>query len=371
MAVRFEKRIASNRLGEFGNLRDTLAYFTVHENGNSSSSPYDEAAFVRNGGGSQRVMYHFAVGVEGGVPTIVQIFPVNKRGIHAGNATGNATSIAVETCMAPPGATSAQTQAALEELMYMLYTHDARIEGMDAGYRFSPDRTVRHGDWPGANPNCPQTMNAQWGGIQRPISNVRKRLDGAAPDPSAEVEPGAIVATRVVLNVRAEPTTGSAIVHTLASGYQALITGESAEGDGYTWWPVRHTAADGDIEGWAAEGDGWLVVVKEAPKPEEPEEPEYVDADPIPELADRPGFVLLANGARLVRLGQQATVTAKTSQLRWAGAGSGSIDADLEVGSMVAVDYLVINTDGSLYGYLDNHARVLFAHLSLDGVKAA
>ena len=39
MAVRFEKRIATNRLGQFGTLRDSAAYFTIHENGNPSSSP--------------------------------------------------------------------------------------------------------------------------------------------------------------------------------------------------------------------------------------------------------------------------------------------------------------------------------------------
>ncbi len=188
VAVKFEKRIADNRLAEFATLQSTTAWFTIHENGNSASSPYDEAGFVRSGGGTGKVMYHFAVGVEDGQPIIVQIFPVNKRGKHAGNTEGNATSAAVETCQAPPGATSDQTQEALRELLYMLYTGDSRIEGI-GGYSFSPDRTRGHKDWPGANPNCPRDMKAKWGGVEPVVEAVRSRLadggGGGQPEPYA------------------------------------------------------------------------------------------------------------------------------------------------------------------------------------------
>lgn len=188
VAVKFEKRIATNRIDDFDTLQSTTAWFTIHENGNSASSPYDEAKFVTNGGGTASVMYHFAVGVEDGQPTIVQIFPVNKRGKHAGNTTGNATSAAVETCQAPPGATSEQTQEALRELLYMLYTGDSRIEGIE-GFTFSPDRTRGHKDWPGANPNCPRDMKAKWGGVEPVVEAVRSRLadggGGGQPEPFA------------------------------------------------------------------------------------------------------------------------------------------------------------------------------------------
>jgi hypothetical protein len=203
--VRFEKRIATRRLGETERLRDRLAWFTIHENGNPTSSPFDEAAFVNNGGGGEKVLYHFSVGVENGEPIIVQIYPADRRGKHAGNSEGNATSLAVETCQAPPGATSEQTQAALEELLFMLFTHDERIDWGTGGHEFSPDRVRPHAGWPGANPGCPATMLRQWGGINRPVDNIRRRLEKPPIEPSENLE--LIVAEKLFGSVTAGGTT--------------------------------------------------------------------------------------------------------------------------------------------------------------------
>jgi sortase (surface protein transpeptidase) len=52
------------------------------------------------------------------------------------------------------------------------------------------------------------------------------------------------------VNVRSEPTTSGDVVTALASGETVTITGESQEGDGYTWWPVE--TSDGST--------GWVVA---------------------------------------------------------------------------------------------------------------
>lgn len=281
MEVIFEKRIATRRLaGHTAKLLNLEAWFTVHENGNTRSGPFDEAAFVMNGGGSQGVLYHFAVGVHSGRPTIVQIFPLDRRGIHAGNATGNQTAIAVETCQAPPGALSQMTQAALRQLLYMVYTGDPRIDWGDRRYGFSPDRTNMHANWRGANPNCPQNMIAAWGGIQPVLIDVRGRLrDQPVPEPE-QIGVGDAVATLVVLNVRAEPGTGATILDTLQPGVDAVVTGHPETANGYDWVPLR--LGDGRAA-WAATagaGGAYLTVIEKAP--EQPAEPELIRGLPLP-----------------------------------------------------------------------------------------
>lgn len=290
MEVVFLKRIATSRLaGHTAKLLNLDAWFTIHENGNTRSGPLDEAAFVANGGGSQGVLYHFAVGVYNGKPTIVQIFPLDRRGIHAGNAIGNQTAIAVETCQAPPGALSQMTQAALRQLLYMVYTGDPRIDWGDRQYGFDPSRTNMHANWRGANPNCPQNMIAAWGGIQPVLIDVRGRLkDQPVPEPE-QIGVGDTVATLVVLNVRAEPGTSAAILDTLQPGVDAVVTGRPETADGYEWVPLR--LGDGR-EAWAATAgtDGaYLTVIERAP--EQPAEPELVLGLPVPLISSLFGAV--------------------------------------------------------------------------------
>lgn len=267
MNVEFVRRIATSRLAAHrAKLVNHHAWFTIHENGNPRSGPFDEAAFVQNGGGREGVLYHFAVGVYNGRPTIVQIFPADRRGIHAGNATGNATAIAVETCQAPPGPLSDMTQAALRELVYMVVTGDPRIDWGGGGYDFALERVNMHANWRGANPNCPEYMLRHWGGIGPVISSVRSRLAAEpAPEPE-EIGVGDTVATIVALNVRAEPGTRAAIIDTLQPGVEMIVTGEAVVASGYTWVPVR--LGDGR-SGWCATGgaDGaYLTVVARAPE---------------------------------------------------------------------------------------------------------
>jgi hypothetical protein len=290
MQVVFEKRIATRRLASHtARLANLDAWFTIHENGNTAGRPYGEAAFVNNGGGGQGVLYHFAVGVEAGRPIIVQIFPLDRRGIHAGNATGNQTAIAVETCQAPPGALSDMTQAALRELLHMVYTGDPRIDWGAGGYRFAPDRTNMHANWRGANPNCPELMLRHWGGIQPVLSDVRGRLTNQpVPEPET-IGVGDTVATIVTLNVRAAPGTDAAILVTLMPGVDAVVTGRPETADGYEWVPLR--LGDGR-EGWAATAgtDGtYLTVIVKAPVL--PAEPDLILGLPVPLISSLFGAV--------------------------------------------------------------------------------
>jgi hypothetical protein len=173
MPLDIEVNIATNRIGE--PLRDREAFITVHENGNPNSGARQEREFVVNGGGEGAVSYHFAVDRH----RAVQILPLDSRGKHAGNATGNATSIAIETSQQEPETPNNQTQRNLRALLAAIIARDERLDFGRGGYEFSRDRIRFHRDWPGANPNCPERMLAAWNSIDPLMDGVKAALDQA------------------------------------------------------------------------------------------------------------------------------------------------------------------------------------------------
>jgi hypothetical protein len=107
--------------------------------------------------------------------------PLDKRGVHAGNAEGNATSIAIEMCMnREPWATIKEHTA---RLLAAIVSRDPRLVFGTGTYRYSLDRVREHRDWPGANPNCPQRLIATDGGVERIVARAREIDGGHVPPP--------------------------------------------------------------------------------------------------------------------------------------------------------------------------------------------
>jgi hypothetical protein len=186
-----------------GPLRDRDAWITVHNTG-SGSSRAQERGFVASGGGAQGVMYHFAVDETG----VTQIMPLDKRGVHAGNAEGNATSIAIEMCMnREPWATIKEHTA---RLLAAIVSRDPRLVFGTGTYRYSLDRVREHRDWPGANPNCPQRLIATDGGVERIVARAREIAGGTVTPPKyARAHPPRLPA---VAHVAVDEADGSASV---------------------------------------------------------------------------------------------------------------------------------------------------------------
>ena len=73
------------------------------------------------------------------------------------------------------------------------------------------------------------------------------------PGPFTEIAPGAPVIVQGTgnagLNLRAQPTTGAAIVITIKEGNALTVVGGPQEADGLVWWKLR--TSDGK-EGWGA-----------------------------------------------------------------------------------------------------------------------
>lgn len=84
---------------------------------------------------------------------------------------------------------------------------------------------------------------------RRPDGELPEADAGDAPVVEASAGQQATVNTDGV-NLRAEPTTASAVVQVLSAGTVVTITGGPETADGYTWWSIQ--LEDG-TEGWIAE----------------------------------------------------------------------------------------------------------------------
>lgn len=168
-----------------GTLRDRDAWITVHNTGNNAPRQA-ERQFVADGGGDEGVAYHFAVDETGAT----QIMTLNTRGIHAGNAEGNATSIAIEMCMnREPWAMIKENTA---HLLAAIVTRDTRLRFGNDAHAFSLDRVREHRDWPGANPACPQRLIQTDGGVEKIVTRARQIVaerDTLPPSPNAKPVP--------------------------------------------------------------------------------------------------------------------------------------------------------------------------------------
>jgi hypothetical protein len=264
--ITIEQKIAWNRAGQYGALQSQDAHVTVHENGNENAGvdAYAEQRFVASGGGSESVLYHFAVDHI----RVVQITPLNFAGRHAGNATGNAISIAIETCQAAPGPLSDATQNNLKWLLVAIVTRDPRINFGGDEYHFSFTRMRGHKDWPNANPRCPKYMIARFGGVETVISGARKLAAGFENPEPPKFKKGDIVRTTAELNARIGPGLTYELSGTLPLGTSGIVIkdGPVYEG-GFEWY-------DGIVsKTW---GSAWMAGEYLEAAADEPEVPEPV-----------------------------------------------------------------------------------------------
>jgi hypothetical protein len=95
-----------------------------------------------------------------------------------------------------------------------------------------------------------------------PIGTAGATDTPGAPAVPGEIGPGALVIVQGTqgagLNLRAEPSTGGALVTNAAEGTVLTVLEGPQEADGYVWWKLG--TPDGE-EGWAA--DEWLVLNEE------------------------------------------------------------------------------------------------------------
>lgn len=132
---------------------------TIHSTGNPTSTALNERAWLTNKANNRVASYHIVVDDK----IAVEVLPLNEVAYHAGNATGNDTSIGIEICESGDRAKTLLNAAQLTAKLL-----SERNWGID--------QLKRHYDW--SKKNCPRIMSANnWEGWQGFKMMVQRELD--------------------------------------------------------------------------------------------------------------------------------------------------------------------------------------------------
>ena len=139
---------------------------TIHSTANPNSTAINERNWLVNPQNSRTASWHIAVDEKEAVEAI----PLNEVAYHAGNASGNRTSIGIEICES--GNRQRTLANAIELTAHLLKQRNWGIE-----------RLRRHFDWSGKS--CPRIlMENNWQGWRNFLSEVEKALDPRGSVPS-------------------------------------------------------------------------------------------------------------------------------------------------------------------------------------------
>lgn len=126
------------------NVKMVPTSITIHQTGNIGASAKNNHNYMKNcnKNGSRKASWHFTVGYD----EIYQAQSSNYKCYHAGNATGNNTSIGIEICMYNDKDKQKQAYDNAIELVKILMKF----------YGFNLNQVKRHYDW--TKKHCPQWL---------------------------------------------------------------------------------------------------------------------------------------------------------------------------------------------------------------------
>lgn len=124
----------------------TPTSITIHQTGNIGAPAKNNHNYMKNCNkhGERIASWHFTVDDK----EIYQAIPTNMKGYHAGNATGNSTSIGIEICMFNDAAKQKQAYLNAIELVKILM----KFHGFTIG------KVKQHYNW--TKKNCPQWLRS-------------------------------------------------------------------------------------------------------------------------------------------------------------------------------------------------------------------
>lgn len=221
-------KVISNTLLKAGamipNAKITVKYVTAHNTGNWDvpANNYYRSLKRQNESkpDSVQASYHFVVDDK----EIYQIIDTTNKTWHAGNSTGNNTSIGVEICMFKDKTRHAKAKKNGQELIaYLLKAH-----------KLGTDKVKAHKDWSGKN--CPQTILAEkngWANFTKEIKNIyNNETTSTTTAPTTKDVNYIVRVTADSLNVRKGAGTSYAVVTTVKKGDAYTIVKEQ-NGWGY------------------------------------------------------------------------------------------------------------------------------------------
>ena len=173
---------------------------TIHQTGNIGAPAKNNHNYMKNcnKNGSRIASWQFTVDDK----EIYQATPANYKCYHAGNATGNNTSIGIEICMFNDAERQKQAYLNAIELVKILMKH----------YGFKDSQVKRHKDWSGKK--CPQWLienkfGYNWDWFKGQLTSQD------TPEPTVSYKVKILVNT---LNIRSGPGTTYPIVGQVHKG---------------------------------------------------------------------------------------------------------------------------------------------------------
>ncbi|MFC4103589.1 peptidoglycan recognition protein family protein [Paenibacillus xanthanilyticus] len=156
--------------------RITATTITIHNTGNPTSTAANERDWLTNPSNKRKASWHIVVDEN----VAIEAVPLNERALHAGDATGNNTSIGVEICESGDYGKTLDNAATLVAKLLK-----------ERGW--GVDRLRRHYDWSGKI--CPRLMydGGEWTGWAAFKDAVQAKLDEGAITVKAE-DANAIIA---------------------------------------------------------------------------------------------------------------------------------------------------------------------------------
>lgn len=154
--------------------------------------------------------YHFVVDDK----EIYQIIDTTNKTYHAGNTTGNNTSIGVEICMFKDKARHEKAKKNAQALFVHLLK----------GHKLGTDKVKKHQDWSGKY--CPQTILDEKNGWANFTKGIKDLYNGSTTPPSTTVN-YVVRITTDVLNVRKGAGTNYPITTQVKKGEAYTIVEES------------------------------------------------------------------------------------------------------------------------------------------------
>lgn len=135
-------------------------YLTIHSTANPNSTARNERGWLTNPSNDRIASWHIVVDEREAIEAI----PLDEVAYHAGNATGNRTSIGIEIC---ESGNRQKTLANAVKLVVKLLK--------ERGWRV--DKLRRHYDWSGKI--CPRILQPNnWAGWEQFKRDVQKELTG-------------------------------------------------------------------------------------------------------------------------------------------------------------------------------------------------
>lgn len=178
------------------NVKMVPTSITLHQTGNVGASAKNNHRYMANCNkdGSRKASWHFTVGYD----EIYQAQSSNYKCYHAGNATGNNTSIGIEICMYNDKDKQKQAYLNAIELVKILMKY----------YGFKDSQVKRHYDW--TKKHCPAWLiEGKWGYTWDWFKSQLKTSQEQSQDPGVTFKVKILVNN---LNVRTGPSTTYSVV---------------------------------------------------------------------------------------------------------------------------------------------------------------